>query len=44
MTNVDTVHITSVVNVLKKHYKRLINEFYKTGMILGDNEKNNSFF
>ena len=26
MTDVETAHITSVVNVLKKHYKKLINK------------------
>ena len=28
MTNVETAHITSVVNVLKKHYKIILNDFY----------------
>ena len=28
MTNVNTSHITSVVNVLKKHYKIILNDFY----------------
>jgi len=42
MTDVETAHITSVVNVLKKHYKKLINKFYKTGTIIHDNS--GSFF
>ena len=31
MTNVETVHITKVVNVFKKHYKKIIRDFYDTG-------------
>ena len=42
MTDVETAHITSVVNVLKKHYKKLINKFYKTGTITHDTS--GSFF
>ena len=42
MTDVNTSHITSVVNVLKKHYKKIFNEYYKTGNILID--KNKPFF
>ena len=34
MTNVETAHITSVVNVLKKHYKKLLNVFNKQGTII----------
>ena len=34
MTNVDTVHITSVVNVFKKHYKKLLNTYHKQGSII----------
>ena len=33
MTDVETAHITSVVNVLKKHYKKLLNTYHKTGTI-----------
>ena len=36
MTNVETAHITSVVNVLKKHYKKLINLYHKNGTIIVD--------
>ena len=36
MTDVETAHITSVVNVLKKHYKKLINKYHKTGTIMVD--------
>ena len=42
MTNVETAHITSVVNVLKKHYKKLVNIYHKTGTIMVDNS--GSFF
>ena len=34
MTDVETTHITSVVNVLKKHYKKLLNKYYSNGSIL----------
>ena len=34
MTDVETAHITSVVNVLKKHYKKLINVYHKNGTIV----------
>ena len=34
MTDVETAHITSVVNVLKKHYKKLLNTYHKTGTII----------
>ena len=34
MTDVETSHITSVVNVLKKHYKKLQNLYYKHGSII----------
>ena len=33
MTDVETAHITSVVNVLKKHYKKLQNIYHKSGTI-----------
>ena len=42
MTDVNTSHITSVVNVLKKHYKKLSNQFYKSGTI--NQLKSGSFF
>ena len=34
MTNVETAHITSVVNVLKKHYKKILNLYHKQGTII----------
>ena len=34
MTDVETAHITSVVNILKKHYKKLQNLYYKHGSII----------
>jgi len=42
MTDVETAHITSVVNTLKKHYKKLVNKYHKTGTIVVDNS--GSFF
>ena len=42
MTDVNTSHITSVVNVLKKHYKKLLNKYHSTGTIIVDNS--GSFF
>jgi hypothetical protein len=36
MTDVETTHITSVVNTLKKHYKKLINKYHKNGTIMVD--------
>ena len=34
MTDVETAHITSVVNVFKKHYKKLLNIYHKQGSII----------
>ena len=34
MTDVETAHITSVVNILKKHYKKITNTYHKTGTIV----------
>ena len=42
MTDVNTSHITSVVNVLKKHYKKILNEYHSTGDVIVN--KNKSFF
>lgn len=42
MANVNTSHITSVVNVLKKHYKKLLNDYYKDGTVVPN--KSGSFF
>ena len=42
MTDVNTSQITSVVNVLRKHYKKLSNEYYKHGTITP--LKSGSFF
>ena len=42
MTDVETAHITSVVNVLKKHYKKLQNLYYKQGSII--HNRSGSFF
>ncbi len=33
MTGVDTVHITKIINEMKKHYKRLANEFSMNGSL-----------
>ena len=43
MTDVETAHITSVVNVLKKHYKKLQNLYHKHGSITIHNHSG-SFF
>ena len=37
MTNVDTSKITSVTNVMKKHYKNILNEFYNRGTAISKN-------
>jgi len=42
MTNVETSHITKVTNVMKVYYKKLLNEFSKTGTI--ELEKKNKLF
>ncbi len=45
MTNVNTIHITSVVNTFKKHYRKIIKQYYASGRI--DDTKNhlkNKFF
>ena len=42
MTDVETAHITSVVNVLKKHYRKLLNKYHTVGTIIVDNS--GSFF
>ena len=33
MTNVNTTHITKVMNVFRKHYKKILNEFDLNGMV-----------
>ena len=42
MTDVNTSQITSVVNTLKKHYKKLSNEYHSSGTIIP--MKSGSFF
>jgi hypothetical protein len=42
MTDVETAHITSVVNTLKKHYKKLLNKYHSVGTIMVDTS--GSFF
>ena len=39
MTNIDTSHITKVVNVFKKKYKMLLNDFEMHGMITKNKNK-----
>ena len=34
MTNVNTNHITSVINTMKKHYRKVNNYYAKNGEIL----------
>ena len=41
MTNIETSYITKVVNVLKKEYQYLVNQFERKGII---NDKKNKFF
>ena len=41
MTNIDTSYITKVVNVFKRHYKKLVNEFDSSGTI---SKNKNKFF
>jgi len=33
MTQVNTAKITNVVNVMKKHYKKVFNKFYDVGIV-----------
>ena len=42
MTNVNTSKITSVINIFKKHYKTILNDFYRGGK--PKNTKNKLFF
>ena len=42
MTDVETAHITSVVNIFKKHYKKLLNMYYTHGSII--HNRSGSFF
>ena len=45
MTNVNTIHITSVVNTFKKHYKKIIEQHYKSGVNKHQvNKLSNNFF
>ena len=37
MTDVDTSKITSVTNVMKKHYRNILNEFYQKGTVFKKN-------
>ena len=41
MTNVETAHITKVINVFKREYRKLINKYNNYGTI---NNNPNSFF
>jgi len=43
MTDVNTAHITKVMNVFKIHYKKVLNEFDKYG-IVGMNDNSKQFF
>lgn len=43
MTDVNTSHITKVMNVFKIHYKKVLNEFDKYG-IVGMNDSSKQFF
>ena len=39
MTGVPTSNITKIMNVMRKHYKKISNEYYKTGTISLDKSK-----
>ncbi len=41
MTNIETSYITKVVNVFKKEYQHLVNQFTTKGII--ENKKNKFF-
>ena len=43
MANVETSYITKVVNTLKKHYKKIQNEFYSRGTITNSTIRNKFF-
>ena len=43
MTDVNTSQITSVVNVLKKHYNKILNEYHRTGTIILDSSGSKFF-
>jgi hypothetical protein len=42
MTDVNTTHITKVMNVFRNHYKKILNEFDKYGMV--NTENTDKFF
>ena len=45
MTNVNTIHITSVVNTFKSHYKKILQNHYKSGINKNQlNSITNKFF
>ena len=44
MTNVNTSKITSVVNIFKKHYKIILNQYHKSGAVDVYKTKINKFF
>jgi len=43
MTGVNTMYITKIINVMKRHYKRLANEFFERGSINYPTFKNKYF-
>ena len=44
MTNIETSYITKVVNVFKKEYRYLVNEFDSHGSIKKDKKGMHKFF
>ena len=45
MTNVNTIHITSVVNTFKKHYVKILKQYHSNGRIdIKKTDKKNNFF
>ena len=43
MTDVDTTHITKVMNVFRAHYKKILNDFDKYGTVNIDNKVDKFF-
>ena len=43
MTNIETSYITKVVNVFKREYQGLVNQFETKGIIEKDRKKNKFF-
>ena len=44
MTGVNTSHITKIVNIMKSHYNKLSDKYYKHGTIISEVSSSNKFF